>query len=73
MTCSHLQQLYKLCQQNDLKLGSSDLIRVLCNQCGEQEVCPSTLTDEYEHRITQQEKAAALAADARSAAQPKAD
>ncbi len=48
MTCSHLQQLYKLCQQHDLKLGSSDLIRVVCNQCGEQEVCPSTLTDEYD-------------------------
>ncbi|RIK87657.1 MAG: hypothetical protein DCC67_01670 [Planctomycetota bacterium] len=48
MPCVHLQQLYKLCQEHDLKLGSSDLIRVVCNQCGEQEVCPSTLMDEYD-------------------------
>ena len=34
MTCVHLQQLYKLCQEHDLKLGGSDLIRVVCHQCG---------------------------------------
>lgn len=48
MTCIHLQRLYKLCQDHELKLASSDLIRVVCQQCEEQEVCPSTLTDEYE-------------------------
>lgn len=48
MTCVHLQQLYKLCHEHDLKLSSSDLIRVVCSQCGEQEVCPSTLADEYD-------------------------
>lgn len=48
MTCIHLQKLYKLCQEQDLKLGGSDLIRVVCRQCGQQEVCPSTLMDEYD-------------------------
>ena len=48
MTCKHLQQLYKLCQDHDLKLGSSDLIRIVCQQCDEKEVCPSTLMDEYD-------------------------
>ena len=48
MTCVHLQKLFRHCQENDLKLSSSDLIRVVCNQCGEQEVCPSTLMDEYD-------------------------
>jgi hypothetical protein len=48
MTCVHLRQLYKLCEEHDLRLGGSDLIRVVCHQCGEQEVCPSTLTDEYD-------------------------
>ena len=48
MTCVHLQQLYKLCQEHELKLGASDLIRVVCHQCGEREVCPSTLMDEYD-------------------------
>ena len=50
MTCVHLRQLYKLCQEQDLKLGGSDLIRVVCHQCGEQEVCPSTLIDEYDSK-----------------------
>ena len=40
MTCVHLQKLYKLCQEHDLKLGGSDLIRVFCHQCGEQEELP---------------------------------
>ena len=53
MTCVHLQQLYKLCQEHDLKLGGSDLIRVVCRQCGEQEVCPSTLMDEYDAKQSQ--------------------
>ncbi len=48
MTCVHLQQLYKLCQEQDLKLGGSDLIKVVCHQCGVKEVCPSTLMDEYD-------------------------
>lgn len=48
MTCVHLQQLYKLCQKHDLKLGGSDLIRLVCRQCGAHEVCPSTLMDEYD-------------------------
>jgi hypothetical protein len=48
MACVHLQQLYRLCQEHDLKLSGSDLIHVVCNQCGEQEVCPSTLMDEYD-------------------------
>jgi hypothetical protein len=48
MACIHLQQLYKLCQQHDLKLGGSDLVRLVCRQCGAQEVCPSNLIDEYD-------------------------
>jgi hypothetical protein len=26
----------------------------VCNQCGEQEVCPATLTDEYDAKQSQQ-------------------
>ena len=48
MACVHLQQLYELCQDNELKLSASDLIRVTCHKCGEKEVCPSVLTDEYD-------------------------
>ena len=48
MTCKHLQQLFNLCQEHELKLGSSDLVRVVCQKCGEKEVCPSTLMDEYD-------------------------
>ncbi len=45
MSCVHLQQLYKLCQEQQLKLGGSDLIRVVCHQCGDHEVCPSALVE----------------------------
>lgn len=50
MTCIHLQQLYSLCKENGLKLGSSDLVRVVCEKCDEKEVCPSTLMDEYDYQ-----------------------
>lgn len=49
MTCVHLQQLYKLCREYDLKLGGSDLVRVVCHQCGAQEVCPSNLMDQCDN------------------------
>ena len=48
MTCIHLQQLYQLCQKNDLKLSSSDLIHIVCKQCNKEEVCPSVLAAEYD-------------------------
>lgn len=48
MTCVHLKKLYQLCQQENLKLGGSDLIHIVCEQCHEKEVCPSVLIDEYE-------------------------
>jgi hypothetical protein len=50
MTCVHLRKLYQLCQQEELRLGSSDLIRIVCQQCGVQDECPSLLLDEYESK-----------------------
>lgn len=46
MTCVHLRKLYELCQTHDMKLGGSDLIHIICRECGEKEVCPSGLMDE---------------------------
>lgn len=48
MPCIHLKKLYQLCEQTGLKLSSSDLIRISCRECGEVEVCPSVLLDEFE-------------------------
>ncbi|TWT65438.1 hypothetical protein Pla123a_49060 [Posidoniimonas polymericola] len=48
MPCSHLRELYKLCEVNHLRLSGPDLIHIVCDQCGEKEVCPSVLTDEYD-------------------------
>ena len=46
MACVHLQQLYRLCLEHHLKLSGSDLIHVVCRQCGAHEVCPSALLEE---------------------------
>lgn len=48
MTCAHLKQLYALCEKEQLRIGSADLVRIVCSQCGEEEVCPSLLMEEYE-------------------------
>jgi len=41
MPCVHLKQLYHVCESHNLKLSSSDLIRITCPECGLQETCPS--------------------------------
>jgi hypothetical protein len=48
MTCTHLHELYQLCRDHQLKVAGSDLVRFVCEKCGEQEVCPSVLMEEYE-------------------------
>ena len=50
MTCKHLTDLYEICRAHHLKLSSSDLIRIVCPQCGIEEVCPSVLVEQYETR-----------------------
>lgn len=45
MPCEHLQELYELCEKHELRIASRDAIRMVCRQCQEQEVCPSSLTD----------------------------
>lgn len=52
MTCVHLKELYQLCQENHLRFSASDLVHIVCQECGEQEVCPSVLTDEYEAKAS---------------------
>ena len=48
MTCKHLKELYEMCEKHRLRLSSTDLIRIVCPQCGVEEVCPDVLMDEYE-------------------------
>jgi len=48
MPCVHLQKLYQVCEDNEIKLSSSDLIHIVCTECGEKEVCPSVIYDEYD-------------------------
>jgi hypothetical protein len=60
MPCKHLKELYEICQTHRLKLSSTDLIRIVCPQCGVEEVCPSVLAEEYEtrHKEAGEERAA---------------
>jgi hypothetical protein len=50
VTCKHLKELYEICQAHQLKLSSTDLVRIVCRQCGIEEVCPSVLAEEYDTR-----------------------
>ena len=45
MACVHLKKLYQLCQEEGLRISSSDLIHFACDQCNVKEVCPSTLVE----------------------------
>jgi hypothetical protein len=58
MTCKHLKDLYDICQKHQLRLSSTDLIRIVCPQCGVEEVCPSMLADEYDQRHTAEQPSA---------------
>lgn len=50
MPCVHLRELIQLCEQHQLKIGGSDIIHLVCEQCGVQESCPDMLSDEYDAR-----------------------
>ena len=45
MPCTHLRELYELCEKHELRISSHDAVRIMCRQCEEQEVCPTSLTD----------------------------
>ena len=45
MPCEHLEELFELCEKHGLQIASPDAIKVVCRQCQQQEVCPSSLTD----------------------------
>ena len=48
MTCVHLKQLYQICERSQIKLSATDIVRIVCRECGVQEVCPSVLMEEYD-------------------------
>jgi len=48
MPCHHLREMFEVCRAHNLKLSSSDLIRIVCPACGVTEECPSLLCEEYD-------------------------
>ncbi len=48
--CEHLKKLFDVCEQNQIRLGSSELIRIVCTQCNREETCPAALLNEIEQR-----------------------
>jgi hypothetical protein len=48
MVCEHLRQLYQLCLDQKIRLSGSDLIHVVCQQCGRKDICPSNLRDDHD-------------------------
>ena len=58
MPCRHLRDLYEICRTHNLKLSSSDLIRIVCPACGVAEECPSVLCEEYDSQHPDEGEAA---------------
>lgn len=54
MTCIHLRRLFQLCEEEDIKLTGSDLVHIVCTQCGVKETCPAVMMDEFESGGTDQ-------------------
>ena len=64
VVCHHLKELYQLCESNQIRIGSSDLVRITCRKCDEVETCPSVLMDEYDaHDAGHEESTDSTAAD----------
>ena len=58
MPCVHLRQLIQLCEDNQIKVGGADIIHFVCEQCGQQEVCPDIMLDEYDARASRDQQQA---------------
>lgn len=43
MTCVHIRELYQLCLAHNMHISSSELIHIVCHECGVKEECPSTM------------------------------
>jgi hypothetical protein len=54
MSCVHLRRLYQLCEDEDIKLAGTDLLHIVCTQCGVKETCPVMLMDEFDPEETSQ-------------------
>lgn len=54
MPCTHMKKLYQLVEQYDMKLGSSDLIRIVCPHCQMEETCPDRLMGEIDDQDEQE-------------------
>ena len=55
MTCIHLQEMFQLCKDNELRISSADLVHIVCKQCQKDEVCPTLLLEQYESRHPEQQ------------------
>ena len=51
MACVHLQELFQLCQENDLKVSGADLVHFVCEKCNRQEVCPMSMLEQQEETV----------------------
>ena len=45
MVCEHLQEFFEVCDKHGLQIASPDAIKIVCRQCEQQQVCPTSRTD----------------------------
>jgi hypothetical protein len=63
MTCVHLKKLYQFCQDEGVRIGGADLVRIVCQQCGVQDECPSILMEHFEAKEAQEAKSSKTKVD----------
>lgn len=53
MICVHLKEIDRLCHNYKVEISRTDMVRMVCTECGEHEVCPSNvMPDDIESSIT---------------------
>ncbi|MEM8667262.1 MAG: hypothetical protein AAGG48_07085 [Planctomycetota bacterium] len=48
MSCVHLQTLFQFCEGQRLRIATADLVRMVCEHCERDEVCPHMQMELFE-------------------------
>jgi hypothetical protein len=53
MSCVHLKEINRVCNDHGVHVSQSDLVRIVCKECGDHEVCPSNPVQDDEEATSE--------------------